>query len=467
MPSKSQLKTGRLALVKPLAVALIVLGLGTLAVFGLPKTNKKPGLTCSGKPCNVILIVADTLAAKHMSLYGYERETTPFLDEFFGKEGIVFENAWSNASWTVPSFISFFTSRLPSDAYVERIEDSLSESIPTFLDILRDEGVQLQYFHVTPFLLANRGVLEEFSPEERVGTLDPLLVYAAGDWIRAQEEGSNKKPYFALIHTYLVHDPYDPPEKYRTLFDGPVQYPGPVFDGTMFQAMRQPGGPTAAQVERYTRQYDQEIRFLDDVLKDFFSDLPPSTLDNSIVILMADHGEGFWEHGRFLHGNSVYEELTHVPFLLRVPGAPSRRISEPMSLIDLAPTLLDLHGTDRPPSFQGKSLLSVLKGDPLDEQRPQAESTDVQWPGKQEFATLQTVVRTARIDIPRDRAIRVGPWKLISTLTGQLEFYNLETDPAEKNNLLSRWQQLSEPDRNKTADLFEALDVPSPKLQSE
>ena len=148
---------------------LIILGLGIVApVFFINLNSIPEPFLCGDRPCNVILIIPESISARHMGIYGYERDTTPFIDEFFGKEGIVFENAWSAAPWTWPSFAALFTSQLASEVFVETWEDKLCDTIPTFIDVLDKKEIPKFIAHTWTFSPLNKmnSFIKTFRPEE-------------------------------------------------------------------------------------------------------------------------------------------------------------------------------------------------------------------------------------------------------------------------------------------------------------
>ena len=440
------------------------------------------GLLCSGKPCNVILIVMDTLGAKHMGLYGYERDTTPFIDEFFGKQGVVFANAWSTATWTVPSFVSIYTSQYASDITVE---DLMNPRTVSFLDVLRDTGISLKAFTEVSIVPESEGpdivcknvlckaVVGRFKPAEVERVVDALQFLDAAQWVYDKEQAfvSGDKPFLLLIHNFIVHIPYDPPEPYRLLFDAASPYQGSAYINTS----RVSENFSQEEVERFRRQYDQEIRYVDDLLKDFFEQLPQDVLDSSVVILVGDHGEAFKEHGRLLHSGPPHEEQVHVPFLVHVPQLGSRVISRNVSLLDLGPTILDIFGLDSPGTFIGRSVVPLIRGEDIPDVLIRAESgfatmpTSWSWQFNDfddTFFKLTDEERMGPVLDPTRVAARLEEWKLIKDFRRpdiKLELYNLNRDPKEQVNLILEWEALKKNDQQKILPLFEELGVAPPE----
>lgn len=434
---------------------LVFLAIGILIVFNFFKAQiliNKRQTYCGTDPCNVILIAVDALSARHMSIYGYDRATTPFIEQFFSEKSAVFTNASSNASWTVPSFSSFLTSQYPSEIFMETIYDKLSPGIPTLFDILRSQGFKIAVFSSG---LKGRGIIDKPEGIQIYTTRDQLMYLTAGEWIRDynQSDGKNQ-PFFLFLHDYTVHSPYDPPEKYRDLF-GASGYSGPATNQDIQIINSKKDGPTKEEKEQLIQLYDQEARYLDDRLKDFLGSLPKDILDKTAVVLIADHGEAFGEHKRIIHGSSLYEEQIHVPLLIKVPGLESRPISKPVSLIDLVPTILDFSGIEKPKQFKGRSLVPFLTGDDLPDLVLRSELVpNIEFPSEIKISDFK--VRETKLDGKRLVAVRFGRWKLMEK-PGSFELYDLESDPGEQNNLIWRWRDFNEKDRDDILRLFGAL----------
>src|SRR5581483_5460383 len=206
--------------------AVVVLA-GLVWTFELRKTApsySSNNISCGGSVCNVVLIVNDTLSSRHLGLYGYSRATSPFIDQYFG-QGVVFKAASANVPWTLPSFASFFTSNFPHQINFENYSDKLSDKFLTFPEVLRSGGVETAGVFVTGI---NNGIFSRFDVGNRLGYEDPFTFAAAEDWLLRRQ--FSQKPFFLMIHNRIVHDPYDPPTEYRSLFGAPAPYPGSVTD---------------------------------------------------------------------------------------------------------------------------------------------------------------------------------------------------------------------------------------------
>jgi len=461
-----------------ITILLMGLGIAALVIFIVADFSFQEKLNptsesflCEGRPCNVILIVSESISARHMGIYGYERDTTPFIDEFFGKEGIVFENAWSNAPWTYPSFASLFTSQLAPDIFVETWEDKFSDVIPTFIDILGVNGIPKFIAHswtLFPFVNAHT-FIEKFGPKEHFQGEDPFLFSKSSEWIEKQTQQDYGRPFFLLLQPLTPHSPYDPPEPYRYFFGAPSEYPGPVIYEEIREAQQAMDGGENVEPElkRFRLQYDQEIRCLDSQIETFISRIPEKVRQNTVFIFTSDHGQALGQHINIANigwRGTLYEEEIHIPFLVRAPGIDPAMIHQPITLLDVGPTILDIFGFKIPETFRGISLLPVLRGDELQlaERIVRAENVHGESLSSKEWSEIKPEVRTESLPYPRERAVRKQEWKLIQRADGSLELYNLEKDYKEQNNLILQWYSLSKEKQAEVLPLFEVLDKSSP-----
>jgi arylsulfatase A-like enzyme len=437
-----------------LLVLLIIFLAGGLVLN--VRTQKKDSTSqpflCNGKPCNVILIAVDTLSARHMSLYGYERETTPFIDEFFGKNGIIFTNAWSNSTWTLPSFVSLWTSQYVESPFALKfIRDSTLA--PHLQNILRVHGVTLQAFVRSMYDKNDNSSLAIISPyreSELFTAQEPLQFLAANEWLQERSK-KNINPFFLLVHTWYSHHPYGLLEKYKPLFDAPQVYPSPIFTQDIQNAQKEIlEGKPFAEKERFIRQYDQNIRHTDDQVKQFIEKIPKELLNRSVVILVSDHGEAFGEHEFLSHGFPPYEEVIHVPFAIWFPDSIQRKITENVSLLTVSPTILSIFGISSPESFLGESILPQLQGKPMPDIVVKSLIDTPRWLNILDNQTLQEMIPEGLYV-----AYRKKDWKLLVRPVGKDELYNLQNDPLEQTNLIDSWKSLSTSDQEIIRVLFQ------------
>jgi len=320
---------------------VVLAGLTLLALLCACAPPKPP------PPSRVVLIVIDTLRADHLGLYGYERETSPTIDEW-AEQAAVFDRAVSTSPWTLPTFGSIFTGQLPAVHGAgwrlpgkRWLRAGLRQDLPTLTERLRDHGLATAAIVNNPFLRPRFGLARGFDSYD-YGTQRAAakVVDRALSWIEEQGE----QPYFLFVHFMDPHMPYRPPGWARGRFAADSHSPMPP----MKQIRRRRGELTEVDRQLYRDLYDEEIAYLDaalgSLLEALEDDLQAGRL---LVVITADHGEEFFDHDGFEHGHTMYQELLRVPLLIRGPGVTPRRYEKPVSVIDLMPTILDAVG------FQG------------------------------------------------------------------------------------------------------------------
>lgn len=367
---------------------------------------------------NVFLISVDTLRADHLSCYGYERPT-PNIDAL-AKDSVLFENAISQAPWTTASHMSLFTSLYPT---VHRVSHEALSEVQTMLPtLLQKRGYQTAAFveatALDPRFGFNRGFDQYYRKSD-----DPSAHANNARVLNWIDEGQRHKPFFLFVHYYDVHRKYNPPLPYNTIYSSSIQDVDYLITGPYGRRR----GLTFQQIYDIVAMYDGEIRYLDDQLRNLFQNLRDRGLyRDSLIVLLSDHGEGFLDHSLMDHGNSLYQELLHVPLLIKLPGNrdAGKRIRNLSRLIDVFPTILDRLQIKPEQVIQGQSLLPLLRGVQV---LPQ--------PG---FASGAV----------GSECIVSGSWKLIHNaeldkrlslvplaLKAEYELYNLEIDPQEYGNV--------------------------------
>lgn len=400
-------------------------------------------LRCGGRQCNVVLIVSDTLSAQHMSVYGYKHKTTPFMDDFFGNKGIVYENAYSNATWTLPSFASMFRSRYASEIKLAEIVQKAGKE--TFLSNLREAGVNIAAVEGQDKKAIQESVRNVFLDSELLDvTGDGEVKYRIfSDWINKQK--TIDKPFFAFMHEWNVHDPYNAPTKYAEMFDG-KKTDEPVYGNEISQVNRNKMFVNIDQKRRFVSKYDQEVRYQDDMLRDFVNSLDLKILNNTIFIFTADHGEAFYEHDGVLHNKNVYNETIKVPLLIHLPFGKNQKISRTVSLIDLGPTVLSLFRIQKPDSFKGKDLRIGKANIGVGESRLVVSElgksgTDLYGgSGIKDLSEMDILTDNVTVDITKESFI-FNTWKFVRS-EKNLMLFNLEKDSEEKKDLLVKMSDL-------------------------
>ena len=367
-----------------------------------------------------ILISIDALRADHLGLYGYPKPTSPFLDEL-ARRATVFDHAFAQVPSTLPSHMSMFTGLYPAEHGVFPPSAILAPEIRTLPEVLLHAGFRTAGHTEGGYVQGGYGFARgfgEWSDTPYADDTDVERTFGRGvAFLKSVRPGER---FFLFLHTYTVHDPYWPPERYRKMF-----WPGPPPPGA-----GEPSGPHFAAVnnglaevspeavEYFKALYDASIRYLDDRLRQLFADLEASGLAaDTTVILTADHGEEFLEHGSWEHQKTLYEEVVRIPLIVSGPEVTARRETRPAGLLDIAPTILDFLKANGPPTMQGVSLL-----------RPLADTREM-------YGETDQTLDGARLAFLRGGA---SSWKAILRLdplkqrVSASEWYDLATDPLEK-----------------------------------
>lgn len=278
-------------------------------------------------PRRVVVLFVDTLRADHMSLYGYERQTTPRLDRW-AEQSAVFEQARSIAPWTLPSARTMMTGTIP-----ERWDQ-----VDTIQGALSKVGWATSFIAGNVYLSSKFENTRGWANHRCVNwPLANVQVNRALDYLNENSD----RDVFLMLHFMDMHLPYTEPPTYRYLYagDAPAALSDYEFHLTDVRAASRKSMKRAERnaMRQYVRdRYDNNLRFIDDQLSRFLSHLDPA---RDTVLLIADHGEEFWDHGGFEHGHTLYDELLRVPMIARGPGLTPGRYPEPTSLLDVAPTI--------------------------------------------------------------------------------------------------------------------------------
>jgi arylsulfatase A-like enzyme len=408
--------------------------------------------TSAAKRPNILLVTLDTTRADHTSAYGYSRPTTPRLAEL-AQQGVRFASAYAPMATTLPSHTSMFTGLLP------RTHGALKNGLPIdpklrlLSETLGSAGYKTAAF-LGSFAVAGRFGLQRGFAEyddrfqdgqckwdvtrwegqdvegefcrrgdltraatvkwlESTGYLPPAKDEKTATGTPKSTDAKPQQPFFVWIHFFDPHNPYDPPAEQAKLFP--------------------PLSANPSELERDIAHYDAEIHFADQEMGKLVDALAAGgVLDDTLVIVAGDHGEGLMDHGWMLHGLQIYEEAVHVPLVFRWPARLPKgtTLAEPVELIDLTPTILELTGVPVPqgkPTIEGISLAAALTGKgKLDPERPILLQRRHYARGKEK----EVVVKGPK------HALRVGDWKYIAAPEeGTYELYDLKSDPREKKNL--------------------------------
>jgi arylsulfatase A-like enzyme len=391
---------------------------------------------CPG--CSVIVVSFDALQAAHVHSLGYPRLTTPTIDRLAG-QGALFSQAISPAPWTLPAHMSWFTGTYPSlhkvvnkfvvmpDRLVLSKLQQLAPGTQTLAQVLRDHGYATGGFTgaagVSGVFGFNQG-FDVYSDDVPLFSGMETSVPKALKWLT----GLGDKRFFLFLHGYGIHGQYLPPGGYDKRFVDPP-YEGP-YDGTPSQqrvlrelGLKQSIDLDPEDVTFWRDLYDEKITRTDAVFAGFLSSLQAMKLDRrTIFVLASDHGTEEYEHKRFDHGYSLYDEMEHVLLVVVAPGIKGgQTIHVQVGTLDIMPTILALvgiqPGSELKAQLKGTSLLPLMTGS-------QTAGEDVYMETDYRLFTHLRGLRTP------------DGWKLIHTMeTGRIELYNVVKDPHELTNL--------------------------------
>lgn len=432
-----------------IAIALAVLAVQTTRVIAKPQPQ--------GDSPNILVIVIDALRPDRLGTYGHKRDTSPNLDRF-AAESWVFTNAISTAPWTKPAVASLLTGLYPRNHGVESAEwnlgeggegaatvSALSRRLTTLPEIVAENGYRTAAFGENHHLIAELGFDQGFEVHEldlmdlgwRETLARRLRIGLGGrdqkrntarrinerffEWL---PDGAN--PWFAYLHHIDVHWPYGAPaplagrygpRRTNVDFNSPQFYEayGPERDDAETPLELDP-----ALMQDLSDAYDEGVRFMDEQLGSLFAELKRrGHYEGALIVVTADHGEQFMEHGEIGHGTSLHDVLLRVPLMIKFPCpgpyCDPRVIDEAAQLVDLTPTILDVVELQPPPGIAGRSLLQPAPG------------------GRVLFAEKGEQV-----------ALRTNEFKFIYNLEdSRAELYALRSDPGERNNVVDQEPQLA------------------------
>jgi arylsulfatase A-like enzyme len=400
----------------------------------------------SKKP-NILLVAVDTLRADHLGCYGYRHPTSPRIDAL-ASEGTLGERLFCPGIPTHPSFTTLYTGQHPIRHGIVSHggKAQLPRETPTLPEVLLQAGYTTcavdnlwrarswfgrgYEFYVDPSI--RRGLLLNVTCEEMNSRAVP--------WLRSHRD----EPFFLFIHYWDPHYPLDPPAKYRDLF-----YRGDPFDksnrslekwwdhpmGQMARDtwLRRPQG-RITDADYVVAMYDQEIRYLDDGVAALLGTLDELKLaEDTLVVLLADHGTSLTEQGIFFEHHGLYDCTIHVPLIFRWPGHVPRggRLPSMLQMSDVAPTILEAAGVPVPEEMEGVSAWKQVSGQQAGGGHDQVVSVECTWQAKWSLRTERH-----KLIVSRDAGVRGGPPR---------ELYDLLADPREERNLYEALPDVARP----------------------
>jgi arylsulfatase A-like enzyme len=412
---------------------------------------------------NIILITMDTVRADHLSLYGYDRETTPNLKRL-SEGATIYTRAVASGDMTLSTHASIFTGMYarqhgahfdPWNGYPEG--QPLSDKFHTMAEILSENGYStmgivanytflshhyrlnqgFQYYDNRALiaLLADtelyfirqgiRNILIHFAPRETFDARCQRAEKINSEVFTFLDKPHKKDELFFLFINYMdAHEPYIPPSPFDTMYPGKNEtFASDSYFKLAKEVIKLERKATNEEINHLISQYDGEIAYLDFHLGKLIAKLKERGLyENSLIIITSDHGEAFGEKNLFNHGVSVYQDQVFVPLIIKYPNVREKRIVHKIvSVVDILPTVLDVLGSELPVNLKGQSLLKLEKDnlrDVISESFPSGHLRSLH-------------PRFDRIE----QALFLGPYKFINSSAGQKQLYNLTKDPHEKENI--------------------------------
>lgn len=318
---------------------------------------------------NVVLVSIDTLRADHLGCYGYDRPTSPAIDEFAAR-GVTFTQTIAQAPSTLPSHASILTSLLPQHHNASwEAGRPLPDQALTLAEVLREAGYATAAFtgggQMDRVFGLGQGFESWVQPNH---TRFGATVREAMPWLRAHAA----RPFFLFLHSYETHHPYESAPDYLVAIAG-VPYEGTLPDAISLEILRQiNSGELAvdeADLAHIVAAYDAEIRSMDDGFAALVRSLRELGLwDRTLVVFTSDHGEELGERGKVgWHSHSLYDEQLRVPLILKLPrdAFAGHRVERQVRSLDIAPTVLAVLGIPPPAQFRGIDLTAFLRGEPV------------------------------------------------------------------------------------------------------
>ena len=450
----------------PLLVALLL----TLACERAPEAAPPP-------PPNVLLVSIDTLRADHLEAYGYHRETAPRLAEL-ARQGALFERCLAVSNWTLPTHTTLFTGLHPVVHGVEEHRDQLDPARATLGERFAAAGYETAGWYSNPFVGERFGFARGFAtyemaltPELRAASFEkqrtpkgaltrshqPEPGPRAQDYfveqsaepvtdqaLRFLDQRDPSRPFLLFLHYNDVHSDYIPPAPYDRMFN--PDYQGTLTAEDYPRNKRVHRRMPAEDLEQVKALYDGEIAWVDEHLGRVFERLEALGLaEDTLVVITADHGEGFFEHGGKEHHYGLYRELVEIPLIVRYPARvpAGQRIGHGVSQADIAPTLLDLAGLPPLEEADGQSWAPSLTGEGQPPPRRPVLSRAILKPILDEDGDVVVSLRT-------DGVTAVHSTAPDGTVT--VEVYDTEADPGETRPLPP-----DHPDVARSLRLLEAL----------
>ncbi len=366
---------------------------------------------------NIVFIIIDTLRADHTHMGNGDIKETPELNKIFENESAFFGTSWSNAPWTLPSISSMITSKYPSEIGVIKRNSKIDEKFLTIAEVLKENGYSTHGVISHIFLKKKYGLAQGFDTYvEKIDSSDNNLLAITSPEVTSEAlkiiNKNTEKPFFMFLHYFDPH--------YRYIdHDSGSRYKGPFLpeknDAIKAELIKN-NRFTKDDLDYFRECYNSEIRFTDRFVEKVIIELKTKGLyENTLIVIVSDHGEEFGERGTLGHGQSLFNEQTQVPFILKLPEKNKKRLikRKVFSNIDILPTILDAVEINIPGSFSGRSIF-----------REQNSETVFMEVNESKYDTLYNQC-----------AVVQNGWKLIKNFElNKFELYDLSKDETEKND---------------------------------
>jgi arylsulfatase A-like enzyme len=391
-----------------------------------------------GPPSRIVLVTLDTLRADHMSAYGHPIQTTPFIDSL-AENGALFRRAFSHSATTKPSHVSIFTSLYVMQHGVEQNGVVLDRSFRTLAEMLSGQGFRTAAFVSIDVPLGGNldqgfETWDQFQPppsQRHLGLYRPAreTVDAARTWL---ETVDSSEKVFLWLHVYDPHRPMSPPREHLDRINRMIEEIGPEEYSALLEER---GIPSKPEIQAEIVEYDAEILYVDTEIELLFRDMQEAGLgEDAIWIITGDHGQGLGAHEWFGHSKQIYNAQLHVPLMIwRSGNQQPVEVNEIVEHVDLLPTIADLTGATLAQimPIQGRSLVPYLDGG----HRP--DPKQYAFAERSRYAEATERQRKRGNYEPGSRyALQDSRFKYQLFTEGEDEFYDLEVDPYEMNNLI-------------------------------
>lgn len=396
-----------------------------------------------GERPNILFVLVDTLRFDHTTPYGYERPTTPSLQRLLAGPGLVAEEAYSQAPWTLPSVTSLVTGRYPGEMLGDNFAAyGVPAGVKTLAERLAAAGYRTGGFYANGTLHDgngfDRGFETFFSPPVEVQPDAAEMNGRVLTWLGAHRRGP--APFFLYVHYIDPHDPYLNPDLVDDRSPFFPEYQGKVLGGWIhgiYNGRIELEDPEN-DIAHIQALYDSEIRYLDRFLGQLLEAIPADVLEDTLIVLTADHGEELFDHGGWKHGFTLYEEQVHVPLIFRWDGRipAGRRLPGTVRLLDLAPTLAAAAGAEPDPAWQGIDLLPALTGKAALPRLPAFSQHMMIGPLRASVVLdrRKLILFNPRTPFAPNDPLQSHLWTLDLARLQRVELYDLSRDRKEKQN---------------------------------